>query len=393
MPLPLKLRRSPDAPRLSLRDRLTALKGSAAKVMRRQPAGIARPKLPGSGTPSKALAAALAAHEMAYGYALYTEAYGLPDLAERRQAEEEAFRALLHTPLTSDADRAAYAAAVISRQAHSLGDNSATERDHPMAVAFRNIALGEHAREPEAMRHIGRKAEPDTQQPAPPPSAPFDTYDHRTGLVACADATGTARTKPVAEWVAFMAARLHHVARSERARQFNAACNDLDKAARALLEARLTRELRIDAIHALAHRSDQVFAEAQALRDGGDGAGASAAKIDLTPFTVLQLVHLHEAYKITSHVWEGVGARPYSIASRDARGCVHATMIGRLADFEETRAGLIGNRIVDEITSRSPQNERERDYILSLRLQHEIDCEGRIRDADMMREIAQAWGA
>ncbi|KMO24946.1 hypothetical protein VQ02_34540, partial [Methylobacterium variabile] len=96
----------------------------------------------------------------AYGYALYAEAYGLPDIAERRQAEEEAFRALLHTPLTSDADRAAYAAAVISRQAQSLGDASATERDHPMAVAFRNIALGEHAREPEALRHVGRPAEP-----------------------------------------------------------------------------------------------------------------------------------------------------------------------------------------------------------------------------------------
>ncbi len=36
---------------------------------------------------------------------------------------------------------------------HRLGDASATERDHPMAVAFRNISYGEHAQEPEAMRH------------------------------------------------------------------------------------------------------------------------------------------------------------------------------------------------------------------------------------------------
>ncbi len=61
----------------------------------------------------------------------------------------------------SDADRVAYAIAVISRQMHSLGDGSATERDHPMAVAYRNLRFGEHAREPEEMRHVGREAEPE----------------------------------------------------------------------------------------------------------------------------------------------------------------------------------------------------------------------------------------
>lgn len=97
MPLSLKLRRrNPDAPRPTLRERYAALKGSAANVIGK-PAGFAPPKLPGAGTPSKVLAATLAAHVMAYGYALYTEAYGLPDIAERRQAEEEAFRSLLHS--------------------------------------------------------------------------------------------------------------------------------------------------------------------------------------------------------------------------------------------------------------------------------------------------------
>ncbi|SFV14490.1 hypothetical protein SAMN02799631_05882 [Methylobacterium sp. 174MFSha1.1] len=520
MPLSLKLpRRNPDAPRPSLRDRYAALKGSAAKVMGK-PARFAPPKPIGAGEPSKALAAALAAHEMAYGYALYTDAYGLPDLTERRQAEEEAFRALLHTPLQSDADRAAYAAAVISRQMHSLGDASATERDHPMAVAFRNISFGENAREPEEMRHIGRKAEATTDPSpaaivAPRPTdralallgdlerewatqiiqqdkdrqdhspeaevrndvmiarrdalmaaaealpatsrearhakalafawdasimlwradrtrdqygtdgrlmidlmnsltgelsnaagmnvssldqpkaipARFDAYDHETGLVTYADAAGTISTRPAAEWIAFMAMRLHHIARSERTRQFNAECKDLDGAACAALEARLTRELRIDALHALMFRSDQAFAEAQSERNGHTGAGPSAAKVDLKPLTVLQLVNLHEAYQAARHLWEGVVARPYSVAFRDPRGCVHASPVGHLADFEETRAALVGERIIDEIANRSPQTEKERDYILSLRLQHEIACEDRIRDADMMREISQAWGA
>lgn len=123
------------------------------------------PGLVEAGTPSEALTALLDAHELAYGHALCSEAYGLPDLAERRQAEEEAFRALLHTPMHSDADRVAYAIAVISRQMHSLGDASATERDHPMAVAYRNLRFGEHAREPEEMRSVGRKAEPSAVDP------------------------------------------------------------------------------------------------------------------------------------------------------------------------------------------------------------------------------------
>ncbi|KMO15132.1 hypothetical protein [Methylobacterium platani] len=504
MPLSLKLpRRNPDAPRPTFRERYAALKGSAAKVIGK-PARFTPPKPTGAGTPSKALAAALAAHEMAYGYALYTEAYGLPDVAERRQAEEEAFRALLHMPLHSDTDRAAYAAAVISRQMHSLGDASATERDHPMAVAFRNLSFGEHAREPEEMRHVGRPVEPKTaadpilaaieehqaafaawaplldiwndaimgtpeydaaevaaegprereraafnallstrpttavglralaaylpeamRQSSPDTDAEalavldafrdaalsvpqtddgrsksakatparVDTYDHETGLVTYADAAGAISTRPAAEWIAFMAMRLHHIARSERTRRFNAECKGLDGAACAELEARLTRDLRIDALHALMFRSDQIFAEAQSERNGHTGAGTSAEKVDLKPLTVLQLVNLHEAYQAARHLWEGVVARPYSVAFRDPRGCVHASPVGHLADFEETRAALVGERIISEITNRSPQNERERDYILSLRIRHEIDCEDRIRDADMMREISQAWGA
>jgi hypothetical protein len=70
---------------------------------------------------------------------------------------------------------------------HSLGDGSATEWDHPMAVAFRNLSFGENAREPERMRHIGRKAEP--EPPADPTlvaiaaskaaSAAFDAFEEK----------------------------------------------------------------------------------------------------------------------------------------------------------------------------------------------------------------------
>lgn len=504
MPFALKLpRRNLDAPRPSLRERYAALKGSAAKVIGK-PARFTPPQPVGAGKPSKALAALLAAHELAYGHVLYAQSYGLPGLPERRQAEEEAFRALLHAQLRSDADRAAYAAAVISRQMHSLGDASATGRDHPLAVAFRNLSFGEHTREPEAMRHVGRAAEPKTAadpilsaieehraafaawapvldvwnntifgtpehdaaeaaaeeprerervafnallstRPTTPAglwalatylpeamrqsspdtdpealaaldalraaalsvpqtdgghlksaaAAPVrvDTYDHATGRVTYADAAGTAREGTTTEWLAFMATRLHRVARSEFSRRFDAESAGLNEAARDALDARLHRELRLDALFALAHRSDQVFADAQAERDGIDPALLSAEKVDLKGLDVMQLMHLHEAFQAARYVWEGARERRFSIKDTDPRGFVHLTTAGKLADFEEDRAGRIVDRIVDEMASRTPRNEEERDRSLVLRLRHELDCEDRIRRDDLMTEITQAWGA
>ncbi|SEP21748.1 hypothetical protein SAMN04487843_108233 [Methylobacterium sp. ap11] len=113
---------------------------------------------------SEALAALIKAHELAYGHALFADTYGEPDAAARRQAKEEAFRALLHTPLHSDADRAAYALAVIERQSSALVVDRSLGRDHPMPVAYRNLRLGEYAREPVEMRDIGRAAEPETPE-------------------------------------------------------------------------------------------------------------------------------------------------------------------------------------------------------------------------------------
>ncbi len=70
---------------------------------RRQARSVPPPQPAGAGKPSAALAALLPAHELTYGHVLYVQSYGLPDLAERQQAEET-FRALLHTRLSSDAD-------------------------------------------------------------------------------------------------------------------------------------------------------------------------------------------------------------------------------------------------------------------------------------------------
>jgi len=147
MPFALKLpRRNPDAPRPSLRERYAALKGSAAKVIGK-PTQFAPPKPIGAGEPSKTLVALIDAHQLAYARYLIARSDWSPDLNALRQAEEAAFRALLHSPLRSDADRVAYAVAVIERQSGALGDHVATGRDHPLSVAYRSLRFGEHARE------------------------------------------------------------------------------------------------------------------------------------------------------------------------------------------------------------------------------------------------------
>lgn len=397
MSLSLKLPlRNPDAPRLSLRERYAALKGSAAKVMGRKSAGVTRPPLAGAGKPSAALAALLTAHEMAYGYALYAEAYGMPDLAERRQAEEEAFRTLLHSPLTSDADRAAYAAAVISRQGNSLGDDSAAERDHPMAVAFRNITFGEHAREAEAMRHVGRPAEPEA---VPDP------------ILAAIEAHRAAH----AVWHPLMCIwnDTHGgTPEYEAARAADAAARQIEREAfRALLATRPTTVagcLTFTAYLSSAvidndHQLDEDTAEVlRALRDGatawgeapigepasapaaldfGERAKLSAEQIELSALDVRSLAHLYEAFQVARYSWEGVGSRPYC-----DRG-----QLGDIPEFEDQRAAFMLGRIANEIASRAPSADEQRDEILMSRVSYEMMCNGRIHDNALLADIASAW--
>jgi hypothetical protein len=93
----------------------------------------------------------IAAHERAYGQRLFCSAYKPGTSAERQaiQAEERAYRAILHSPLSTDGGRVAYATAVFNREMHKptprLEDLGG--RDHPLAVAGRNLSLGEYARE------------------------------------------------------------------------------------------------------------------------------------------------------------------------------------------------------------------------------------------------------
>lgn len=93
----------------------------------------------------------IAAHELAYGQRLFCRAYEPGTPAERLAilAEERAYRALLHSPLTTDSGRIAYATAVLAREVHipTTRQDGTDGRDHPLAVAGRNLSFGEHARE------------------------------------------------------------------------------------------------------------------------------------------------------------------------------------------------------------------------------------------------------
>ncbi len=395
MSLSLKLpRRNPDAPRPSLRERAAALKASAAKVMGRKPVGITRPAQVGAGKPSAALAALLAVHEMAYGYALYAEAYELPDLAERRQAEEAAFRALLHTLLTSDADRAAYAAAVISRQGHSRGDDTAAERDHPMAVAFRNMTFGAHAWEPEEMRHLGREVAPDPILAAIAASqAATAAID---AIVPGTEVTAEQRKREDALCAAEMQAQaavwqtvpttaagrmaLVDFARSMVARRTNSE-GDVDDSGYLLGRV-------LDAFSAMvaADRGNtaQPIAEpspAPVALDYGERAKLSAEQIELSGLDVLSLAHLFEAFQAARFSWEGVVAHP----------CCDRGQLGDLLDFESERAAFALARIAEEIASRTPSTDEQRDEILMSRAYYEMMCNGRIRDNALLADITRAW--
>ncbi|TXN26160.1 hypothetical protein FV227_05125 [Methylobacterium sp. WL119] len=110
---------------------------------------------------SSAVSAAIHEHLRAYAGRLYAEVYKTEDAGSRAEQERDAFRAVLHTPLASDAERLAYAKAVIERAAgvHGLECYGNT-RGAWMPTAYRNIAFGEYVPEPDMVL-----PEPDASEP------------------------------------------------------------------------------------------------------------------------------------------------------------------------------------------------------------------------------------
>lgn len=101
--------------------------------------------------------------------------------------------------------------------------------------------------------------------------------EDRAGLVYYEDAAGRTHRRPVADWIGFTAQRLYTVARQEMSRQFSAQCGGLDEAGSRALDAKLRRELRIDALFALTFHSHKVFEGAELKRYGTEEEIAAAA--------------------------------------------------------------------------------------------------------------------
>ena len=101
--------------------------------------------------------------------------------------------------------------------------------------------------------------------------------EDRAGLVYYEDAAGKTHRRPVADWIGFTAQRLYTVARQEMSRQFNAQCGGLDEAGNRALDAKLRRDLRIDALFALTFHSQKVFETAELKRYGTEEEIAAAS--------------------------------------------------------------------------------------------------------------------
>lgn len=98
------------------------------------------------------------------------------------------------------------------------------------------------------------------------------------GTIFYEDACGKAHQRPVAHWLSFMASRLYAVATAEENRAFNEAAGPDQEANRPLYD-RLRRDLRLDALHALAFRSDEMF---EAGKEYALGRGPLAGPVDQT---------------------------------------------------------------------------------------------------------------
>ncbi|MBP2497789.1 hypothetical protein ABID82_003994 [Methylobacterium sp. PvP062] len=200
--------------------------------------------------------------------------------------------------------------------------------------------------------------------------------DHRDGTVSYADATGKVVRRPMAHWVAFTAQQMHTHVRQEMGRRLVVEAGDLTAEEHAAWEARLRRELRSDAVHALTFRHDQAFEAAQALRTGAEPAapapreqGATEvrllarglkAAVDFADASVEELAVIHEKMRHLSDVtyamaWQGCCQLD---TARSTEGSHNVA--GRLLQWLGEALTDVERRAADELQRRRPDRPWDR---------------------------------
>ncbi|KQO76454.1 hypothetical protein ASF20_14000 [Methylobacterium sp. Leaf88] len=121
-------------------------------------------------------------------------------------------------------------------------------------------------------------------------------------------------------------------------------------------------------------------------------AKADADALGLSALGIHELSGLYDKLGAARALWGAAMCEPLAVASRSAQGFVVRSHFGSRAEYEDSRAAFLMDRIATEIGNRPAINDQERDNQLALRIQQEIACEGRIQNPALLADIAQAWG-
>lgn len=130
-------------------------------------------------------------------------------------------------------------------------------------------------------------------------------------------------------------------------------------------------------------RLDNLLADAQGY----------AAELDLGAFSIKDLARLYDVARHANTYWGHVGDMPLCNGS-GAEGS-SLTNVGWVVEAEEHRMSFLRDRCIAEIARRQPADDAERDESLCVRIQHEIECAGRIDRLDaptLLIEALKAWG-
>ncbi|GEL44576.1 hypothetical protein MEX01_51670 [Methylorubrum extorquens] len=114
--------------------------------------------------------------------------------------------------------------------------------------------------------------------------------------------------------------------------------------------------------------------------------------LDLSSVSFKNLLRLYEVFHASNEFLSPVEGEPM-FDTGAARPCSDPTAGGEIIAAEINRMGCLRDAMADELRRRKPRTERERNGRLEVLVVHEIRCEMKIRDKDLLAEINAAWGA